>query len=579
MAANDFQVTGNNPDALFSLKIHRGEGMALIAMDWKNGNPSNDFVGFAIEFKYPNGHRFYPLENRITFQGFEKDNDRFSSLRSPIQKFRWVHFPSRVDMEGAFTYRVTPVFMNKEEKLNYGEPQGASIVLHSQTYPDLNVSFTRGFIASQSFVDRYGKDGLKTLLPPKANKGVDFEPTHPKATEALEWMGFEARKSINDLLQAAIDDQQAQVFVAAFDLSLKEIVDKLEKLGNRLKIIIDDSKDHKKVGSGENQAAAKLMVSAGAVNVKRQHMGSLQHNKMIVVDSPNRKTVVFGSTNFSWRGFFVQANNALIVQGQPAVQIAREAFDNYWNSNNSPAVFGATNSATRWNDLQLPGISEAKVSFSPHIATSALLDEIARDITESESSVFYSLAFLSLLGETGSLIRALNLVTNSPEVFVYGISDNEAGSIKLQKPDKPDIPIPNELPTFIVSLAPKKLPQPFKAESSGGQGAQLHHKFVVLDFDKPTARVYLGSYNFSNAADVSNGENLLLIKDRKIAVSYMIEAVRLFDHYHFRVKQQEATTAKEKLFLAKPPQPDQEPWWKEAFTEGNIKSRDRKLFS
>ena len=53
----------------------------------------------------------------------------------------------------------------------------------------------------------------------------------------------------------------------------------------------------------------------------------------------------------------------------------------------------------------------------------------------------------------------------------------------------------------------------------------MHHKFVVIDFDKPTARVYMGSYNFSTPADIENGENLLLIRDRRIAVSYMVEAL------------------------------------------------------
>ena len=47
--ANEFQVSGQNAQALFTLKIHRGDGMALIAMNWKKGKPPKDFVGFAIE--------------------------------------------------------------------------------------------------------------------------------------------------------------------------------------------------------------------------------------------------------------------------------------------------------------------------------------------------------------------------------------------------------------------------------------------------------------------------------------------------------------------------------------------------
>jgi phosphatidylserine/phosphatidylglycerophosphate/cardiolipin synthase-like enzyme len=105
----------------------------------------------------------------------------------------------------------------------------------------------------------------------------------------------------------------------------------------------------------------------------------------------------------------------------------------------------------------------------------------------------------------------------------------------------------------------------------------MHHKFVVIDFDKPTARVYLGSYNFSTSADEDNGENLLLIRDRRVAVSYVVEALRIFDHYHFRVKQQE--TPKKDLVLKKPPRkPGDKAWWVKDYTDP-IKIKDRKMFA
>jgi phosphatidylserine/phosphatidylglycerophosphate/cardiolipin synthase-like enzyme len=123
------------------------------------------------------------------------------------------------------------------------------------------------------------------------------------------------------------------------------------------------------------------------------------------------------------------------------------------------------------------------------------------------------------------------------------------------------------------------LPEPFKSEPTGGGGNRMHHKFLVIDFDKPSARVYLGSYNFSVTADGKNGENLLLIRDRRIAVSYMIEALRIFDHHHFRVAQQEAKSAQRKLQLRKPPRKaGEQPWWLEDYTNAR-KIRDRELFS
>jgi hypothetical protein len=62
-----FQVSGANGAALFSLKLHRGDGMTLLAMNWKNGTPPKDFVGFAIEYKEPGGDKFFGLKNRLAF--------------------------------------------------------------------------------------------------------------------------------------------------------------------------------------------------------------------------------------------------------------------------------------------------------------------------------------------------------------------------------------------------------------------------------------------------------------------------------------------------------------------------------
>src|SRR5262245_49758407 len=112
MPGGEYQVVGRNEAAPFTLKLHRGDGMALVAMNWKNGQPPEDFVGFAIEYKEPNGDRFFALKNRLCFPGpgGAVNPDRLSTLRSPIQKFRWIHFPRDAELAGDFVYRVTPVF-------------------------------------------------------------------------------------------------------------------------------------------------------------------------------------------------------------------------------------------------------------------------------------------------------------------------------------------------------------------------------------------------------------------------------------------------------------------------------------
>ncbi len=569
--AGEFQVSGQNAKALFTLKLHRGDGMALVAMNWKKGKPPKDFVGFAIEYKEPGNNKFFSLKNRLCFPGADGKviPNRLSTRLSPIQKFRWVHFPRNAELPGEFVYKVTPVFMNDQDELSYGDSQEAAIELRRETYPKkLNVTFTRGFVSSQAFVDRYGSEDISTLLPPNADAGLAFVPTHSKAKEALAWMGFEARHAILEVLDLAIADKKAQVRVVAYDLSEPDVVSRLEKLGKRLKVIIDDDGPHGEPHSGETQAAERLIASAGAANVKRQHMGKLQHNKTIVVDGPKVQAAVCGSTNYSWRGFFVQSNNAIILRDKRVVKRFLAAFEDYWN-NDAPGGFGATASA-QLADLKLKGI-DAQVGFSPYATNNAMLNKIAEDVSKATSSLFFSLAFL--YQTKGAMQNAIKKVAKNKKIFIYGISDREVGGLDVQKPDGL-VALVNP-----AALSPKNVPEPFKSEPTGGGGVRMHHKFVVIDFDKPTARVYMGSYNFSLAADSSNGENLLLIRDRRIATSYAIEALRIFDHYHFRLAQQEAKKAKKKLQLAKPPRKaGEKTWWSEDYTDAR-KIRDRELFA
>lgn len=567
----DFEVIGNNANAKFSLKIYRGEGMALLGMNWLNGVPPDNFVGFAIECMPPGAADFHPLNNRLSF--LENDGSVnpavLSTKLSPIQKFRWIHFPFQAGLAGLYTYRVTSVFMDSTGNLSYGDMQQAAVQLKSETYPGkLNVTFTRGFVSSQAFLSNFSANGdITQLLPgPKAD-GLNFQATAPNASAALDWMGFEAREAILDLLKAAVADQTAEVRVTAYDLNEPEVLAQLVLLGARLKIIIDDSGSHGDTDASETEAAARLSASAGAANVQRQHMGGLQHNKTIAVSGTVQKCIG-GSTNFSWRGFFVQNNNAVVLTGATAVKLFFDDFDSLWSNVNNAAGFAKTASAD-WSELDLPGV-QAKIAFSPHSTSNAALRGIADDIETTTSSLLFSLAFLY---QTEGVIKdAITNVTNTPGIFVYGISDKKVGGLDIKSPD-------GNLPTVFPANLLKNVPEPFKTEASGGAGVRMHHKFVVIDFDKPTAKVYMGSYNFSTAADRNNGENLMCFEDRRIAVSYMVEALSMFDHYEFRDAMQQANVAGGKLYLKKPPvQPPDVAWWREDFTDPQ-KIRDRELFS
>jgi phosphatidylserine/phosphatidylglycerophosphate/cardiolipin synthase-like enzyme len=383
-------------------------------------------------------------------------------------------------------------------------------------------------------------------------------------------MGFEARSAILEVLDQAIADETALVRVVAYDLNDPAIVSRLEKLEKRLWIIIDNSSTHGKDDSAESGSAERQVATAGSDQVKRHHMSNLQHNKTIVVEGVV-KAAVCGSTNYSWRGMFVQSNNAVVLRGKAVIQPFIDAFENYWE-NDFVKGFGPT-ASTDWTELKLSGI-DAKVTFSPHSDANAVLQSIGDDIESAETSVFYSLAFLNQTA--GAVTDAIKAVTKRKGIFVYGISDKKTGGLDVHLPDGKVAPV------YPANLS-GNLPEPFKSEptglSSNEVGTRMHHKFVVLDCDKPTARVYLGSYNFSGPADVKNGENLLLIRDRRVAVSYMVQALTLFDHYHFRILQLKAEEKQETLTLKRPPKkPSDKPWWFEDYNDQR-KILDRELFA
>jgi hypothetical protein len=585
-----YQVAGTNKAAPFILKIHRGDGMALLAMNWRKGTPPRDFVGFAIEFKEPDRDKFWAIRNRIGFPGQRTDGSgpSIDSTAAPFQKFRWVHFPRDADKPGKFTYRVTPMFMDANGKLSGGEAQTASLALMRETLPGkINVAFTRGFVSSQAFVNYYAPEkNLSTLLPDKAEAGLTFKPTHKKAKEALEWMGFEASKVILEALDEAIK-KKAEVRVIAYDLNLPDILTRLEALGPRLKIIIDDSSGtgggHKAPHSPESKAAERLKKSAGEKHVVRQHMSSLQHHKSIAISGNGLNKIVYGSTNFTWRGFYVQSNNAIVVESKTAVDDYFKAFESYFEAK-KPDDFRKSKWSTGWHKLGVPGL-DAQVGFSPHSAKSGLLASVGKDIAKAKSSVFFSLAFL---GQTtkGPIGPALGKKIKSKTVHTLGIADANVKEgnlgVTVLTPD-------NKKLVVRAAALTGNVPAPFKTEHSGlsgkggtHRGTRMHHKFVVIDFDTPDARVYLGSYNFSEVADQKNGENLVLIKDRTVATSYMIEAVRIYDHYRFRTVQEDTRKTgknKKRIELRVPPKKASEkPWW-QAHWDDPIRKRERELFA
>jgi phosphatidylserine/phosphatidylglycerophosphate/cardiolipin synthase-like enzyme len=200
--------------------------------------------------------------------------------------------------------------------------------------------------------------------------------------------------------------------------------------------------------------------------------------------------------------------------------------------------------------------------------------------------VFYAVAFLNQI-EAGPTHDAFDRLISKP-VFSYGVVDKR-DALEIKKPD-------GSVGLVDFSYLAAKAPEPFKTEWSGGRGINIHHKFVVTDFNLETAKVFTGSSNLSPSGEKGNGDNLILIEDRKVATAYAIEALRVFDHLHFRSVMQDKLAPKpvarrgggtrrpaapaEALALRKPTAISGKPAWFEPYYQpGSQKERDRELFA
>ena len=373
------------------VKLWRGERMCLVGMDV--AVPEADFVGFSIEVKSPGSAGFEPLRNRLNFS-YDKPVDQavdgyrnYSSLEAPFQKFRWVHFPYE-PKSGTYTYRVTKQHMPSDNKLKAGTAVTLDIPLDAVVYDGfLDVGFARNFASSQAYQDKY--QGNPNVIPAKPDDGFKF---HKVPGDVYEWLGFEAYELIMNFLTEVANDRTLSLDFFGYDLNEPDIVALLEKMGGRLRAIIDNSGSHAPATSAELQAAKRLAASAGSSNVKRMHFRNLQHNKVLIAKKNGAPVkVLFGSTNFSFRGLYIQANNALVFYAPEAAALFERVFDLAFKD---PSSFATDPISTQWHLVQVPGKPLVHFCFSPHADTGLSLNPLGAAIDQATSSVFFSIAFL-----------------------------------------------------------------------------------------------------------------------------------------------------------------------------------------
>lgn len=580
----------------FSLKVYQGSMMSLLTMNMSERPAEGSFAGFTIFYTSPNGKR-NPISNLLNFKGTDTIT---GSDVSPLQVFKWVHFPGSYHdtgmLQGDYVYEATPrYFDNDKNLLPLDDSTTAKVNIKMGDFSDgkLRVGFTRAFLKSQAFTNRYGSKQRLTpdvddwMFDTKQKAGHNTKYGDFTYEDMYAWLGFNARKMVYELLEEALQNSDVTVDMFAYDFNDPVVASLCLELAakGRIRIILDNAFLHH-----NNSTNGKLTEEDDFENrfnnqkkqgaeLFRCRFGRYSHCKEIILRKKGKAyKVMTGSTNFSVTGFYINANHILVFDNSSIAGYYGDIFDACWQ-NGSAASFRKTSFASTQKNFLNNNFPRTEINVSPHDKTYAqqVLDAITANVKSSRiRSVLFSVMEMGT-NSTGSLISTLRELHKDDSIYTYGVTDNSSGDISLYKPGRK-----NGLLIDAQSAA-RELPPPFKTEHSLSKAHAIHHKFVVTNFNQPSARVYCGSSNLALGGEKENGNNLLCIKDTDVATVFAIEALRLTDHYNFRSVKEEAEKQKAGLIAKSSTHParldNTGKWVNKYYDENDIRYVERNLFA
>lgn len=396
---------------------------------------------------------------------------------------------------------------------------------------------------------------------------------------------------------------------ALYELEDKELVQLLTDNAARLDLILSDAgsdtggedEDGKKStlydsrNSPARKALRRLANKKPTTFTMQDRLfngsGHIGHNKFVVYvnDAGVAKSVLTGSTNWTWSGVSGQSNNCIRIDDDRVA----DAYLKYWERLHAdkqpvPKPSSARNSGANQGDtlkqadrtqasVDLGNGASIEVWFSPNMPGKQQppgasvknppppppdMDRLFSLMRKAQRSIFF-LVFMPSRGGIHSIVSeavALGQKDSSLEV-IGAISDTQAmWGYKPGSTDDTGKETPATSPHVYqqggvsvvraTALTDKEIGKPlgdfqFDEKLTVGR-AIIHDKILVLDPTDPVhCTVAFGSHNLGYKASYSNDENLVIVRGhRPLALAYAAHVLDVFDHYRFRAA--EAESAKKK---------------------------------
>ncbi len=290
--------------------------------------------------------------------------------------------------------------------------------------------------------------------------------------------------SIPALLIDYINETDTYIDIAAFEFNLTPVADALiaaHERGVRIRWVTDD--EYGIDADFEEDGGQFEMLEDAGIEVMDDGRSALMHNKFIIFDG---EVIWTGSTNLTENGTFRNNNNVIIIgDGDVAAMYQRE-FDEMWGG-----AFGPQSPSTVSRQVIAIDNTLVQVLFA---AEDDVIEAIIPLIEDAESSIRF-MAFSFTHDDLGTAV----LDRANAGVSVQGIFETRGSKTEY-----------SEMSTLYCNNV--------NVRQDGNPGT-FHHKVFIID-DK---YVVTGSLNFSNNANDSNDENVIILNNRDIAAEYLAE--------------------------------------------------------
>lgn len=277
--------------------------------------------------------------------------------------------------------------------------------------------------------------------------------------------------------------------VADYDFDLENVAKSMAEAKRRgvLVRLVTDTDTLTNTKNREVQAAFDQLRAAGIPIVDDQRP-DIMHNKFTVVDG---EWVATGSWNYTDGDTYHLNNNLIIVHSPDLAANYTAEFEKMFTQRR----FGPSKPKGVPNPSLTIGGVRVQNYFAPEDGVTArIVDEIR---TATRSIVFMAFSF------TSDPIGQAMLERAKAGVHVTGVFETTGSNTPFSEY--------------------RKLREAGIEVYQDGNPWVMHHKVIIVD----ERTVILGSFNFSENADKSNDENLLIIEDPRLAAAFTTEFDRV----------------------------------------------------